>query len=198
MAVNGCGSSLVRSVATTLKPAVASAISGPTFVCAGSSNNIFTIPVTIGASSYLWQITPAGSTIVSGQNTTSLNATWGSSNGTVLCTPMNACGSSKTKTFAVNVPCRLGNEQRGNDISASMELIAYPNPFSDKINIELNSDDDSAVKIKVSDVAGRIIYEQMINANNVYMLGDNVSNGIYFVEARQRGRVKTIRVVKNN
>ncbi len=195
-AVNGCGTGLVRSVGITLKPETAAAISGPAALCAGSVNNMFSIPVANGASTYIWQITPAGSNIVSGQGSTSISATWGSSSGTVLCTPSNACGTSKTKTFTVTVNCRIGNGEVA-DETASMELTAYPNPFNGKINLLLNSSNDATVNIKVTDIAGRIISEQFINANTVYSLGEYLPGGIYFVAAKQNDTVKTIRIVKN-
>lgn len=195
-AVNGCGAGLVRSVGTTLKPAVAAAISGPAVLCAGSLNNVFSIPPAAGASTYAWQITPAGSGIASGQGTTSINATWGTSSGTVLCTPSNACGSSKTKTYAVTVNCRIGNDEVP-AINNSMELTAYPNPFNDKLNIQLTSDVNENVNIQVADIAGRIISKHLINANTVYSLGEHLPGGIYFVTAKQNYTVKTIRVVKN-
>lgn len=63
----------------TLKPDL---ISGPAQVCAGSQNNVYSIASVSGATDYVWSV-PAGSSIVSGQGTTSITVTAGSTAGVV-------------------------------------------------------------------------------------------------------------------
>ena len=57
-------------------------ISGPAQVCAGSQNNVYAIAAVSGATGYVWSV-PTGSSIVSGQGTTSITVAAGSTAGVV-------------------------------------------------------------------------------------------------------------------
>ena len=71
-------------------PAAIPAIAGLTSLCAGSTAT-YTVPAQAGAVGYNWTV-PAGATITSGQNTTSLNVTWNTTPGGSVCvTWTDAC-----------------------------------------------------------------------------------------------------------
>ncbi|NQX98372.1 MAG: hypothetical protein HRT73_10915, partial [Flavobacteriales bacterium] len=77
-----------------------SAISGTTPICVGTAQN-YSIPTVANAASYVWTV-PAGWTINSGQGTTGINATSGSS-GNICVTATNLCGTSAPTCYNVNV-----------------------------------------------------------------------------------------------
>ena len=77
-----------------------SPISGNASICAGATQT-YTIPPVANATSYTWTV-PAGWTINSGQGTTGLTATPGSS-GTICVTATNLCGTSAATCFNVTV-----------------------------------------------------------------------------------------------
>ncbi|PJB15533.1 MAG: hypothetical protein CO118_03220, partial [Flavobacteriales bacterium CG_4_9_14_3_um_filter_32_8] len=83
-------------------PIAIPAIAGSTSVCVGSSAT-YTVPAQAGAVSYNWTV-PAGATITSGQNTTSLNVTWNTTPGGSVCvTWTDACATSPPTCINVTV-----------------------------------------------------------------------------------------------
>ena len=76
------------------------AISGNAAVCAGVANT-YSIPAVANAAGYTWTV-PAGWTINSGQNTTSITATPGSA-GNICVTANNLCGTSAPTCYPVTI-----------------------------------------------------------------------------------------------
>ncbi|MFL5753683.1 MAG: T9SS type A sorting domain-containing protein, partial [Bacteroidia bacterium] len=80
----------------------ASAISGTDSVCYGTNSSYAISPVT-GVTQYSWA-SPSGSSIVSGTNTNAINVDFGtSSNGYIIVTKTNYCGTDDGDTLMVNV-----------------------------------------------------------------------------------------------
>jgi hypothetical protein len=82
-------------------PATPGTITGSAALCFGTTStySIATVP---GASSYTWSVT-GGSTINSGQGTTSITLTAGNFSGNISVIANNACGSSSASTFALTI-----------------------------------------------------------------------------------------------
>jgi uncharacterized repeat protein (TIGR02543 family) len=74
-------------------------ITGPGSVCAGSTNNQYSVTNESGVT-YTWTV-PAGWNITSGQNSATISATAGSSGGNITVTPSNDCGEGTEVTFPV-------------------------------------------------------------------------------------------------
>jgi hypothetical protein len=111
IANNSCGSSAPRtlSVSVSQLPAQPGGISGSITVCPGQSQT-YSISSVAGADSYNWTL-PSG---WSGSSTsTSINATPGSSGGTISVSAYNSvCGSSTARTLNVTIgsaPSQPGN-----------------------------------------------------------------------------------------
>jgi len=68
------------------------------------SNTVVTYSIapSLGATGYIWQV-PPGSTILSGQNTTSINVLFGNQSGTVSVTPTNSCGSGTSSVLEIQI-----------------------------------------------------------------------------------------------
>lgn len=82
-------------------PPAPSSITGTTSFCANATAS-FSISPVVGATSYTWTV-PAGAAITSGQGSTSINVTFGSSSGNVAVTADNTCGSSTPTTIAITI-----------------------------------------------------------------------------------------------
>jgi hypothetical protein len=108
---NTCGSttSNMITVTTAAVPATPGSITGQaTGVC--SSVKTYSIATVSGATGYTWTV-PPGSTISSGQGTTSVNVAFASSfgSGNVSVIATNTCGSSGASSLAVSgVPAQPG------------------------------------------------------------------------------------------
>jgi hypothetical protein len=83
-------------------PAMPGAISGTATVCQGQSGLTYFITSVSGATSYTWSV-PSGASITSGQGTTSVIVTFGSTSGAVSVTANNACGASSASTLSITV-----------------------------------------------------------------------------------------------
>ena len=95
---NGAGQVVITPGQNCTPPAPASIIGSSSF-CQTSSAN-FSINPVVGATSYTWSV-PVGSTINSGQGTTSINVTFGNTSGNISVTANNSCGSSLPTILAV-------------------------------------------------------------------------------------------------
>jgi hypothetical protein len=105
VANNSCRSSTAKTLALSSIPITPGSITGTkNNLCpSGVSNPVFTIAAVAGASSYTWTV-PTGTTIVSGQGTTSVTLEVSSSfsSGTLSVIANNACSSSVAKTLALS------------------------------------------------------------------------------------------------
>jgi YD repeat-containing protein len=83
-------------LSTSSVPPAAGSISGDASVIP-TDIETYSISAVIGATSYNWTV-PTGSTILSGQGTTSITVKWGLTSGYVRVRPSNCAGSSTTST----------------------------------------------------------------------------------------------------
>ncbi len=86
-------------------PASAGTITGDASVCMGSSNHVYNVPQIANATNYTWML-PAGTTITSGQNSSTITVTFGPTAvaGNITVTGVNSCGNGATSpNFAVAV-----------------------------------------------------------------------------------------------
>lgn len=77
----------------------------------------------------------------------------------------------------------------------------YPNPFNQKINVNLTGIDDEEAQISIYDIAGKQIYRQSINnAGNTFQieLESNIPNGVYFMTVQVANTIKHIKIIKSN
>jgi len=90
-----CSGTSTNLAVTVTSVGAAGPISGPTPVCAEQAAVGYSISAVSGATTYTW-IVPSGAMITSGQGTTSITVTWGSTAGSVQVTPANANGCTGT------------------------------------------------------------------------------------------------------
>ncbi|MBS7787865.1 T9SS type A sorting domain-containing protein [Flavobacterium sp. CYK-55] len=78
------------------------------------------------------------------------------------------------------------------------ETTAYPNPFSGNFKIKLNSSSNELVQIKVYDLLGRLIEQQIFDYSDAETkeFGENLNSGVYNVIILQGEELKTIKVIK--
>lgn len=83
----------------------------------------------------------------------------------------------------------------------NVTVVTYPNPFTDKVTIELQNVKAGMVKIEVLDISGRLITtkEQMVNQNNQTLIVDGLSNlsqGVYFIKVNASGATQISKLIK--
>jgi PKD repeat protein len=104
-AMNSCGSSTDHCMAITVFnsiPAKPLSITGNTLPCPGVSGIVYSCPVVLNASSYLWTV-PSSAIIVNGQgtNTILVNFLSNFTSGSIKVAAVNCLGSSLFKTLSV-------------------------------------------------------------------------------------------------
>lgn len=100
-AVNSCTTSSSSTLAVTVNPSasVPGAVSGPTVLCAGTTDSYSVAPVS-GATSYSWAL-PGGWSGTSSTN--SITVTANASGGTISVASVNGCGVSANQAYTVAV-----------------------------------------------------------------------------------------------
>jgi hypothetical protein len=83
-------------------PATPGPITGSTTACASSTVQVYSITPVFGAYFYSWAV-PVGSSIVSGQGTTSISVDFGTTSGTISVSATNSCGTSAVNSVAVTL-----------------------------------------------------------------------------------------------
>ncbi len=190
---NGCGSGAARCINIKGTPSNPGTISGPVSVCANDAGIVYSIAPVFGATGYVWT-TPVGTTIVSGQGTTTLTLDWGSSGGVIGVTATGVCGASGTRTLGVSMNCRIASAE----ISGTI-INAYPNPANTFLKIDMKSEVAENYTVSILDVSGRIVYssEYFISTEmkNISLDVSTFSKGFYLLSIQNiKGYRKQIQV----
>ncbi|OFY05800.1 MAG: hypothetical protein A2W93_14850 [Bacteroidetes bacterium GWF2_43_63] len=100
---NGCGTGVAQTLAVSMSagPAQPSAISGNTTPCESATSLIYSVTSVAGVT-YTWSL-PSGWAIISGQGSSSITATAGTTGGTITVTPSNACGDGTAQTISASI-----------------------------------------------------------------------------------------------
>ena len=103
IAGNECGNSIpsVLQVSINLPPDTLGSISGPVKNCK-SAMAIYSVAKVTNADVYLWTV-PSGATITSGQNTDSIDVTWGAHAGDISVYAQNECGNTNAVVKMISV-----------------------------------------------------------------------------------------------
>ncbi len=83
-------------------------------------------------------------------------------------------------------------------INTDFELLAYPNPFSDQINVQFDVNGATASQLEVHNLLGQVI--EVVNLNNdkgTLQIGANLPKGIYLIKIQADQEIsKTIKIIK--
>lgn len=197
---SSCNSSTPRCMVIKSVPVTPPSITSNTAViCRNQTGVIFTAPALSGPSTMYNWIVPSGSTIVSGQNTNSINVTMGVTNGNVGVTAVNACGSSGTRTYLVSMNCRLAENNNADNSKpiAGHNVTVFPNPAQSISTITFDSESESQYAIELVDMLGNIVYKEGgiskpgINKHEINLR--QLPKGVYLVALKQ---INTVRHLK--
>ena len=196
VAQNGCGNGAARSLTVTGTPAQAAPIVGASLLCAGQ-NYIYDVPTIAGAVTYTWTV-PSGFIINSGQGSKTINVKAGlvaASGLTISVRASNACGNGPSRVkngISITICPRIGD-------ASAMNIVAYPNPTSDLLNISFDSNANQDVLVTMMDATGRVVLNDNRNAdegaNKFEVSVKGMASGIYTMQLRTSDTVQKVRVV---
>lgn len=132
---------------------------------------------------YLWS--PGGQT--------SMTAT-GLSTGIYTCVVTDANGCTASNTVNISITGESTNSLSSNTISI------YPNPVSNMINIEFNTESKNALLFTITDLLGKLVHAEDLFTDKLLVRSIDVStlnNGVYFVTVQFPNQVVTKKIVKN-
>ncbi|MBL7922723.1 MAG: hypothetical protein JNL88_00850 [Bacteroidia bacterium] len=195
-AVNGCGSSLIRTLTLVGAPARPGTISGPS-ACAGTSQ-VYSVATVAQASSYNWVVT-AGGSISSGQGTKDVTILWSAtpvSNQSLSVTASNACGTSSTRVLS---GITVSSCPRTGSLDASVGMEVYPNPASGFTTVQFSAGTAANYRLIITDISGRTVYAESFTAveglNRREVSLDALSSGLYGLELEGNAVKKQIRLI---
>jgi hypothetical protein len=154
------------------------------------------------ASVYRWtkpNFTTILSAIADSSNiTVSFNA--GFTGGSLTVKGQTACGILGTaKTQALTHTACLPTTKVGNAITAAFGMFdvnIFPNPTKSAFNVRIVSNSKESFSVRVLDIQGRLIKSQLLFANEINNIGNDLKSGVYMFEVTQGKEKKTLRVVK--
>jgi hypothetical protein len=78
------------------------------------------------------------------------------------------------------------------------EALAYPNPFAENFKLDVKTNSEANIQVRVYDMIGKLVEDKMINASDIqnFELGSQYPSGVYNVIVSQESNTKTLRVIK--
>ena len=193
-ATNGCGTSAERCIPVKGAPSTPVALTtDPTDWCANEAGIEFVADVSnvTGIYNLSWSYPASTTYIQGGGNNSTLVLDWGSSNGVVMVSASNACGSG-TRTKSVVLNCRES------EMTQAAKLNVYPNPTAGMVNVEFTSEKGNA-QITMMDLSGRMVMQQtqqvVAGQNNIQLDLSKFAKGTYMLNLRTADGNHQVKVV---
>lgn len=94
--------------------------------------------------------------------------------------------------------CTITTPFLGRQQAPAFDAVAYPNPFSSTVQIEVSLEERSSVSIRVYDLMGRMLeqYSDEVHHKGAFTLGETLPSGVYVIAIKAGDQNRTIRVVK--
>jgi hypothetical protein len=84
------------------------------------------------------------------------------------------------------------------EVDNTFEAIAYPNPFAANFKLDLKTNSEASIQVRVYDMIGKLVDDKMINGSDIqnFELGNQYPSGVYNIVVSQESETKTLRVIK--
>ena len=111
---------------------------------------------------------------------------WGK---TCTLTTPNAARQTETAASTPRLEVVVNNE---------FNALAYPNPFAANFKLDVTTNSEENLSVRVYDMLGKLVEDRKVNATDVETLevGANYPSGVYNVIVTQGENTKTLRVIK--
>ena len=86
----------------------------------------------------------------------------------------------------------------GNFGAIDFKAAAYPNPFTENFKLNVISESDAYIQVRVYDMIGKLLEDKMVSPSDIqtFEVGNRYPSGVYNVIVTQDSNVKTLRVIK--
>jgi len=110
---------------------------------------------------------------------------------TIMVTATDLSGNRTTAPIFVNVPKSMGTPD------CNLTLTAAPNPSHNNFQVTLKSACNDKINLRLIDNNGVVLMSMTnLTAPQTLTIGNNLTTGIYYLEAAQAGNIKSIKLVK--
>lgn len=84
------------------------------------------------------------------------------------------------------------------EVSNTFEAFAYPNPFMSNFKLDIKTNSEASIQIRVYDMIGKLVEDKMINASDIqeFEIGNQYPSGVYNIVISQESNTKTLRVIR--
>ena len=163
-----------RNLTEILTPYAAGSITGDTIVCKGNSNLVYSVPVIIGATSYIWTV-PSGFTTTINNDSIIVAVSMSAVSGNITVHGLNSLGVGNTSSLHVNVNPVIGAPdaiQGLTDVCDTMSNITYTtntitNATSYIWNVLNNTTDTTTTNSIITNISSSL------NQGNIIVKGHN-------------------------
>ena len=77
-----------------------------------------------------------------------------------------------------------------------LDVQVFPNPSATSFLLRMHGYNDEKLMVKVTDMAGRIVYQAVGNGKQLFSFGDNFNAGIYVLQVTQGKRKQQVKIIK--
>lgn len=107
----------------------------------------------------------------------------------------NTTGCFSISQFNLVVTPCMGNDSL---LSNNFKVLAYPNPFVNDFVVDVVTENQELLKIKVYDILGKLVEERNISPSKIVSqkMGQKYPAGVYNVIISQEDEVKVLRLIK--
>lgn len=78
-----------------------------------------------------------------------------------------------------------------------LEIVVYPNPFTEGIVVKLNEDTDEQIQIYLFDVQGRLLFQQDYETTTQLAISLGfLTSGVYFLRMQSGQQKQTVKLIK--
>ncbi|NUY82202.1 T9SS type A sorting domain-containing protein [Flavobacterium sp. MAH-1] len=83
-------------------------------------------------------------------------------------------------------------------VATNFRAVVYPNPYTESFAIDMDTDSNDKISVKVYDMIGKLVEEREFASDviEVQQFGERYPSGVYNVIASQGASLKTLRVIK--
>ena len=149
---------------------------------------------TTGNSSRLWNFGDGSSTSTS---KSPIHAYTKKGIYTVLLTVYNSNGCADSISMPLNIVI-TGIQQ----VTTLNEVHIYPNPFSERITLSVNSTEEQKMEINLLDMQGRLLLSRKevltSGTNSLTLLASDINAGTYILQLKGQNEIKYFNLIKTN
>jgi hypothetical protein len=105
---------------------------------------------------------------------------------------------SKQCTIVTPGSSRTLNSETALEVANVFEALAYPNPFDANFKLDVKTNSEIDLEVRVYDMIGKLVEQRKVTASDIQTLevGANYPSGVYNVIVSQGETTKTLRVIK--